>query len=205
MNTTNEVILAGGGGCMRELAWQISESGIKIKGYCAPAKEETSLTYLGDDDYLKNLNEEANVVLCFGSEKLRKRVYEYISENKKLHFPAVILKGAVVSPDAVIAKGAVVASKAVVSTEAYIGEFAFVNMDSHISHDCKIGSFVTVSPRVAMAGAVTVGDNSFIGINATIIQGITIGSGAVIGAGAVVISDIPANVMAVGVPAKIKK
>lgn len=41
-----------------------------------------------------------------------------------------------------------------------------------------------------------------ISINVTILPGVTIGENAVIGAGAVVTKDIPANCLAVGVPAK---
>jgi len=45
-----------------------------------------------------------------------------------------------------------------------------------------------------------------IGICVTILPGVTIGRNAVIGAGAVVTKDIPANTVAVGIPAKpIKK
>lgn len=39
---------------------------------------------------------------------------------------------------------------------------------------------------------------------AKVLGEVTIGDGAVIGANAVVLSDVPANALAVGVPAKIK-
>lgn len=52
---------------------------------------------------------------------------------------------------------------------------------------------------------ISIGKNVWIGSNATVIPGITIGDGAVIAAGAVVISDIPPNVVAAGVPAEIVK
>jgi acetyltransferase-like isoleucine patch superfamily enzyme len=41
-----------------------------------------------------------------------------------------------------------------------------------------------------------------ISINVTILPGVTIGENSVIGAGAIVTKDIPANCLAVGVPAK---
>lgn len=50
---------------------------------------------------------------------------------------------------------------------------------------------------------ITVGDNVWIGGNVTVCPGVTIGSNSVIGAGAVVAHDIPANSLAVGVPAKV--
>ena len=52
------------------------------------------------------------------------------------------------------------------------------------------------------ASPVTIGDNVWFGANVTVLPGVTIGDNAVIGAGAVVSRDIPANCVAVGVPAK---
>lgn len=49
---------------------------------------------------------------------------------------------------------------------------------------------------------IRIGRNVWIGANATILPGVTVGDNAVIGAGAVVTRDIPANVVAAGVPAK---
>jgi acetyltransferase-like isoleucine patch superfamily enzyme len=46
-------------------------------------------------------------------------------------------------------------------------------------------------------------DDVWIGMNVSILKGITIGQGSIIGAGSVVTKDIPANSIAVGVPAKI--
>lgn len=50
---------------------------------------------------------------------------------------------------------------------------------------------------------ITVGDNVWLGAGVHVLPGITIGDNAVIGAGSVVTKDIPANVVAVGNPAKI--
>lgn len=50
---------------------------------------------------------------------------------------------------------------------------------------------------------IRIGKRVWCGINVTILAGVTIGDDVVIGAGSVVISDIPSNVVAVGVPAKV--
>jgi acetyltransferase-like isoleucine patch superfamily enzyme len=47
--------------------------------------------------------------------------------------------------------------------------------------------------------------NAWIGANATILQGVTIGENSVIAAGSVVSKDVPDNVVAGGIPAKIIK
>lgn len=45
--------------------------------------------------------------------------------------------------------------------------------------------------------------NCWLGANVTVLPGVTIGENSVIGAGSVVTKDIPANVIAVGVPCKV--
>ena len=50
---------------------------------------------------------------------------------------------------------------------------------------------------------ITIGDNVWIGGNTVICPGVTIGSNCVIGAGSVVTKDIPAGVLAAGVPCRV--
>lgn len=50
-----------------------------------------------------------------------------------------------------------------------------------------------------------IGNDVWIGANAVIMPGVTLGDGCVVGAGAVVTHSIPANAVAVGVPARIIK
>lgn len=52
---------------------------------------------------------------------------------------------------------------------------------------------------------VVIEDHVWIGCNVTVLKGVTIGSGAVIAAGSVVVRDIPARMLAAGVPAKVIK
>lgn len=50
---------------------------------------------------------------------------------------------------------------------------------------------------------VTIGRNVWIAAKASIVKGVTIGDNAIVGANAVVCRDIPANAIAVGVPARV--
>ncbi|MFC4556222.1 sugar O-acetyltransferase [Georgenia faecalis] len=53
------------------------------------------------------------------------------------------------------------------------------------------------------AKPITIGDNVWLGGGVIVLPGVTIGENTVVGAGAVVTKDLPANVVAVGNPARI--
>lgn len=55
------------------------------------------------------------------------------------------------------------------------------------------------------AEPINIGDNVWLGGGAIVLPGVIIGENSIIGAGAVVTRDIPANVMAVGNPARVIK
>ena len=78
-----------------------------------------------------------------------------------------------------------------------------------ISYYASIGKNCTIMQQVtraeANAKAATIGDNCFIGAGAKILGGVHIGNNVKIGANAVVLSDIPDNCTAVGVPARVIK
>ena len=56
---------------------------------------------------------------------------------------------------------------------------------------------------LSYGGYITVEDNVMIGANAIILYDLVIGHDAVVAAGAVVTKDVPANMIAAGVPAKV--
>lgn len=75
---------------------------------------------------------------------------------------------------------------------------------AHIGKNCTIFQQVTIA-QGSNKTAATIGDNCFIGAGARIIGNVIIGDNVKIGANAVVLSDIPSNSTAVGVPARIIK
>ena len=101
-----------------------------------------------------------------------------------------------------------------------VGKNVFINDCCHfqdhggvtIGDGCQIGHgvvFATLNHGTAAASRrmmhpapIVLGKNVWVGSNATILQGVTIGDNAIVAAGAVVTEDVPANMIAGGVPAR---
>jgi maltose O-acetyltransferase len=102
--------------------------------------------------------------------------------------------------------------------ERFFANFGFIALDVAritIGDDVQLGPNVQlltpthpVDPQARRdkwesAEPITVGDNAWLGGGVIVCPGVTIGANAVLGAGAVVTRDVPANVVAVGNPARV--
>lgn len=85
----------------------------------------------------------------------------------------------------------------------YGGLSIVIHGDARIGDDVHIDQCVTIGGNATQWGVPTIGDRVYIGTGAKILGPIVIGSNSVIGANAVVVTDIPANCLAVGVPARV--
>ena len=105
----------------------------------------------------------------------------------------------------------------------HIGRDFYANFNLTLVDDADIrfGDGCMCAPNVVIASAshpidpemrraalqynlpVTIGNNVWLGAGAVVLPGVTIGDNTVVGAGAVVTKDLPANVVAVGNPARV--
>lgn len=66
-----------------------------------------------------------------------------------------------------------------------------------------IGQGVTVGRKLSPNGVPVVGNDVYIAAGARILGGITIGDNVIIGANSVVVTDVPANTIVAGAPARV--
>lgn len=105
----------------------------------------------------------------------------------------------------------------------FVGDYFYSNHNLVITDGAKVtfGDNVFIAPNccfttaehaldpemrkagIEIAKPITVGNNVWIGAGSTVLAGAVIGDNTVIGAGSVVKGEIPANVIAVGVPCKV--
>ena len=106
-----------------------------------------------------------------------------------------------------------------------LGNHVYANFNLTIADDTyvTIGDNTMIGPNVTMSSAahpilpelrkhgyqynlpIKIGSNCWLGAGVIILPGVTIGDNSVIGAGAVVTRNIPANVVAMGIPAQVSR
>lgn len=102
-----------------------------------------------------------------------------------------------------IGTGCVVAAQAAINPGSWLGANVIVNTGATVDHECEIGAAAHIGPGAHLAGRVKVGERAWIGIGCCVSDRVHIGADAFIGAGAAVVRDIPAGMLAYGVPAHV--
>jgi sugar O-acyltransferase (sialic acid O-acetyltransferase NeuD family) len=154
-------------------------------------------------DFFENLF----YLTALGSNPVRKKVVERIEaiyENRIAPW-TLLHPSAWIGEDVEIGAGSCIAPGVIVTTRASIGRHCILNIKASVSHDCVIGDYVNINPGATICGWVNIAEGAYIGTGATLKDRVSVGANSIIGAGAVVVRDIPDNVTAMGVPARVIK
>ena len=212
---TNKVVILGAGGFARETLWIFREANEEkneweVLGFIDENRENhgkiiCNLPILGGFEWFDNNNwNDLYIINSIGTPRTKKEVLDK-AIKRKLKFCSIIHPSVRMSQYIEIGKGTIITSGNILTTQIKIGNHVILNLDCTVGHDSIIEDYSTIAPGVHISGNVHIEEGVDIGTGAVIIQGITIGAWSIIGAGAAVISDIPSNVTAVGIPAKLIK
>lgn len=123
----------------------------------------------------------------------------------KVELAIAVHPAAYVARDAELAEGAQILAGAIVAARARIRSCAILNTGASVDHQSQIGQGAHIGPGAVLAGCVEVGDRAFVGTGAVVLPRVRIGADAIVGAGAVVTSDVAAQAVVAGVPARLRR
>ena len=187
----------------KEAQWDITgflDDNPDMKG-----KIRNGISVLGGKSWLnENHKEENNYLCCIGSPKAKAKVVQHL-KTFKAKFATGIHPSVIMSDTTSIGEGTVITAGNIFTTNIKVLDHVIFNLACTLGHYSIVNNYCTINPGVNISGDVILEEGVLLGTNATTLEKITIGEYSIIGAGAVVNKNIPANVTAVGIPAKIIK
>ena len=144
---------------------------------------------------------ECTILVAIAVNAARQRVVGSLTE-RVAGFAGVRHPTATISPFAMVDPTAQVMARVVVNAGARVEAHAVLNTGAIIEHDAHVGAFTHIGPGAVLAGAVVIEEGAFVAAGATVCPFVRLGRGSVLGAGGVALQDVPADWVAVGVPAR---
>jgi sugar O-acyltransferase (sialic acid O-acetyltransferase NeuD family) len=216
-SSLRNLLILGGAGFAREVGWLVSDiNHLKkpiwnIIGFWEGDERETPRTATINGIPLLNTNEikkflpDLYAIVAISNPAIRQRAVMQAVELGCV-FATLIHPSVCYDPNTTtIGQGSIICAGSLLSVNVSIGSHVVVNWHCTIGHDSILHDFVTLSPGCHISGHTAIKPSSYIGAGAVTIERHTIGENSIIGAGAVVATDIPDNVTAVGVPARVKE
>ncbi len=117
-------------------------------------------------------------------------------------FETIIHPTASISRTARLGCGVVVFPHVTIASHAVIDDHVIILPSSVISHDDRIGDYTCITSGVCISGGVVIGQACYLGTNASINSNIQIEDHCLVGMGSVVLSNVAANSVVVGNPAR---
>lgn len=198
MTNTPQLFILGSSGHAREIA-----------AYALVVSPTRRIVFVDDTDSTRDCISQAEYLRRLGTEggesimgAGRCEVRESLLEQIRPPFATIIYPTATILGE--IAPGCALAPGAIIAPNARLEAHVMVNYNATIGHDALVRSLTVVGPGAAIGGWCRIDLAVYIGAGALIRERLSVASRAVIGLGAVVTRDVPAAMIAVGVPAVFK-
>lgn len=161
---------------------------------------------IGGVETLNGWKEKLYLSLALGIPKTKKAVCGKI-KNENIAYPTLVHPSIISGKSEYVklGEGCIICAGNIITTNIEIGRHVILNLACTIGHETEIGDFSSFMPTCNISGEVQIGESTFWGTGSKVINQIKVGNNVIIGAGAVVTTDIPDNVTAVGIPAKVIK
>jgi sugar O-acyltransferase (sialic acid O-acetyltransferase NeuD family) len=199
-------VIVGAGGHAVSVAETVRSAGLNIIAFVSEAGPAAAL--LGHPVVPAvpdgHVEDGGVIVIAIGDNTIREQVWARLRGTAPLaSFPSVCHASSIIAEDVSLAPGSVVLQGAIVGSGAAVGAGALINTGAILDHESVMEDFSSLAPRAVTGGRVRIGARSAVSIGAVIRHNVTLGRDTVVGAGAYVHRDLPDEVVAYGVPARI--
>jgi sugar O-acyltransferase (sialic acid O-acetyltransferase NeuD family) len=194
---TQRIVIVGAGAQGAIVADILERAGTPAIGFVddTPGKD-----VLGRIDDLRTIPHDA-IVIAIGDNRLRRGLVEKLAGER---LATAIHPFTSIAASASIGEGSMISAGVIVQPRAVIGRCVILNTKASVDHDSVIGDLGHISLGATIGANVRIGEGTLIAAGATIVSGMTVGSRSIVGAGAVVVRDVPDDVTAFGVPARVR-
>ena len=198
------IVIVGAGGQGTIVADILQRSGITPAAFVddAPSLHGTSVLGIPVIGAAVDAIEHDAIIVAVGDNHMRRVITERLLAAGET-LATAIHPFTSIAPSATIGEGSMISAGALVLPRAVLGRGVLLNTKASIDHDSVAGDFAHISAGATVGANARVGEETLIALGATVASGRSVGARTVIGAGAVVVRDIPDDVTAFGVPARI--
>jgi len=205
------LVVVGASGFGREVACLVEDINkinpqYNLLGLVDDALTENTVegfSILGDINYLYSINPKPFISIAIAHPNTRKKLVERLKND--FEFVTLVHPTVSMSPYVIIGEGSIICRNTLFTTNISIGNQCIINVNCSVGHDTQIGDFTSIMSHTAIAGDVFIGSGCYFGLHCTVINKISIGASGTYGAGTVIVNDMPENIVAVGVPARVIK
>lgn len=199
---------SGGLGCdILDLAYAVNlhdkrwDSYVFINDY-ADGQRIREINIMSFDRFLETYSKyEAEIVIAVGEPDIREKLWNKVTESS--FSMATLIHPTVELPETVkIGKGCTIGKNSYISYNVQIGDNTCIQIMACVGHNTIVGKNVVLSSLSNCGGNCRIGNNVYIALNVPVKEHISIGSNTIVGMGAVVLRDLPADVIAMGNPAR---
>jgi len=204
--SARQAVIVGAGGHAVSVAETVRSAGYELIGFTSTIDFGSTLLGMPVAAEIPHDHLAAGgvVFVAIGDNAIRQKVWQgLVSTVPVEQLPAVCHASAIIAPAAHISAGAVIMQGAIVANRAQVGLGCLLNTGSILEHESELAEFASLAPRAVTGGRVVVGARTAISLGAVVKHGLTIGADTVVGASSYVDRDLPSNVVAYGVPARV--
>lgn len=160
------------------------------------------LPILGGVSCLNTISEnKPYIIVAIADSQIRKQIAIHL-ESLGYPFATLVHPSVIVSGSLQVGVGSIICAGTVFAINTQVGRHCIINLQCTLGHDVILEDFVSLMPGTNLAGKVHIKEGCYFGLNSCVINDRVIGEWTIVGAGAAVVRDLPARVVAVGVPAR---